>query len=242
MSSLRPKEVVLGGGGYSSVDSYAPFFLSYCGPGFESLANNPRFLRFAVKLFYGVKWTKTEAEFIPIKTKEVFLQNAVLYLMPSNVRTNDHLRRNKVLCHKTSFESTTHFTTSNWNVNNSSFDIERHSTTAETINDRQVSWFESIALTNSVTRCLDYLFNIWPFRWSIQKSCKHSELCKSRLHLCQILKEALKKLPKTLKMSQSGKILPILVTLKVDLHIEPTILTAVAWEPISSFFIFLKKN
>ena len=88
MSSLRPKEVVLGGGGYSSVDSYAPFFLSYCGPGFESLANHPRFLRFAVKLYYGVKWTKTEAEFIPIKNKEVFVRNAVLYLMPSNVRTH----------------------------------------------------------------------------------------------------------------------------------------------------------
>ena len=63
-------------------------------------------------------------------------------------------------------------------------------------------------LTTSVTRCLDYMFNIWPSQ--TMKIC--SKLQKNCLRSFKILKNALKT-PKTLFFCQSGEIMPNMVTL-----------------------------
>ena len=63
----------------------------------------------------------------------------------------------------------------------------------------------------SVTRCLDYFFNIWP--------CTTLKICQSRLKFRQILNKTFEICKRLLKICQSGEISLHLVTLYLGIAI-----------------------
>ena len=67
---------------------------------------------------------------------------------------------------------------------------------------------------NSVTRLLDYLFNIWTFK-TMEQCQKHLKFTKVRSKLCQILNDPFLSGDSLFTSCLSGKISPNLVTLVV---------------------------